>query len=313
MQFKQNSKIKLYTMVKDEDDIIEDWIKYHSYLFGINNLYIVDNFSKDNTYKILLEYEKKGLNLFRHDNYAFKGEIMSNLIKNTQADFYFPIDIDEFIVLYDKDIIYRNLLQNIYSNKDSDNCFFSICKPEITTDKHNIINYFNNIKQEYYHNIIYKCEYIYPKICKLDSNRPCIDFKYGNDPQNYGTHAKVFLNNLTKNIKLDHGNHYPTNKFIHTNIYLLHYHNRGNLNQIKKKTINNLVGLGYDITNSEENITNLKKKISRKIPGNHHIKTLISIYDNKYKINIDKKTGISLQPLINILTATNDKTNNIPD
>ena len=29
--------IKLFTMVKDEIDIVEDWLKYHGTLFGYNN------------------------------------------------------------------------------------------------------------------------------------------------------------------------------------------------------------------------------------------------------------------------------------
>ena len=48
-----NLTVKLFTMVKDEDDIIDIWIKYHGWLFGYNNLYIVDNFSTDNTYNII--------------------------------------------------------------------------------------------------------------------------------------------------------------------------------------------------------------------------------------------------------------------
>ena len=35
-------KIKLFTMVKNEDDIVEQWIQYHGKLFGYNNLSIVD-------------------------------------------------------------------------------------------------------------------------------------------------------------------------------------------------------------------------------------------------------------------------------
>ena len=44
-------KIKLFTMVKNEDDIVEHWIQYHGELFGYNNLYVVDNESNDGTYE----------------------------------------------------------------------------------------------------------------------------------------------------------------------------------------------------------------------------------------------------------------------
>ena len=44
--FKNNTNIvykmiKLFTMVKDENDIVEDWILYHGTIFGYDNLYIV--------------------------------------------------------------------------------------------------------------------------------------------------------------------------------------------------------------------------------------------------------------------------------
>ena len=61
--------IKLFTMVKDEVDIIEDWILYHGTLFGFENLYIVDNMSNDGTYEVIQKYEKNGVHSFRHPNY----------------------------------------------------------------------------------------------------------------------------------------------------------------------------------------------------------------------------------------------------
>ena len=43
--------VKLFTMVKDEVDIIEYWIMYHGKLFGYENLFIVDNMSTDGTFE----------------------------------------------------------------------------------------------------------------------------------------------------------------------------------------------------------------------------------------------------------------------
>ena len=54
--------IKLFTMVKNESDIIEHWIKYHGKLFGYDNLYIIDNKSDDGTWEIIQDYEK----MFKH-------------------------------------------------------------------------------------------------------------------------------------------------------------------------------------------------------------------------------------------------------
>ena len=43
-------------MVKDEDDIIREWIEYCGNLFSYENLYIIDNYSTNNTYEICKEY-----------------------------------------------------------------------------------------------------------------------------------------------------------------------------------------------------------------------------------------------------------------
>jgi hypothetical protein len=46
-------RIKLFTMVKDEIDIIRDWIIYHGCMFGWDSIYVIDNFSTDGTYEII--------------------------------------------------------------------------------------------------------------------------------------------------------------------------------------------------------------------------------------------------------------------
>ena len=95
--------VKIFTMVKDEVDIVKDWIVYHGSLFGWNNIYILDNYSTDGTYEIIQEFAHLGINIFREDDYRFKGYYMSALIKEfcQNERFAFPIDIDEFIVYYD--------------------------------------------------------------------------------------------------------------------------------------------------------------------------------------------------------------------
>ena len=98
--------IKLFTMVKDEVDIIEDWLLYHGSLFGFNNIYIIDNYSNDGTYEILLKYKnEKNIFLIREKDYKKKGIYMRHLIKDRikqDYDIAIPIDSDEFIVFYNK-------------------------------------------------------------------------------------------------------------------------------------------------------------------------------------------------------------------
>ena len=93
-------------MVKNEIDVVEYWIKYHGSIFGYNNLHIIDNHSDDGTYEKLLEYQKEGVHVYRESNYKLKGVFMTKLIQDTNKeeayDVAIPMDIDEFIVHYDK-------------------------------------------------------------------------------------------------------------------------------------------------------------------------------------------------------------------
>ena len=100
-----NKVIKIFTMVKDEQDIIEEWLIYHGSLFGYENIYIIDNFSEDQTYEILLKYqENKGINLSREKDYLLKSNYVSKLIENMEDyDIAYPLDADEFITYFDKE------------------------------------------------------------------------------------------------------------------------------------------------------------------------------------------------------------------
>ena len=100
-------KIHLFTMVKDEVDIVEDWIKYHGKMFGFGNIFVIDNYSTDGTYEILEKYNKeKGMHLIREKNYKEKGAYMRHLLKDNhvgrECDIGYPLDIDEFICYYNK-------------------------------------------------------------------------------------------------------------------------------------------------------------------------------------------------------------------
>lgn len=77
-------------MVKDEDDIVEDWIKYHGTIFGYENLFIIDNCSVDNTYKICEKYVCKGIKLYIENNYKKKGDYITEIKNNNPCDFFIP-------------------------------------------------------------------------------------------------------------------------------------------------------------------------------------------------------------------------------
>ena len=122
--------VKLFTMVKDEVDIIQDWLIYHGSMFGFNNLYVIDNNSTDGTFEILKTFSDR-IFLKREEDYSKKGIYINQLINQyCKNDIAFPIDIDEFIVLYDNNI---------------------------STNKQEILDYINNLPKH----SVYKCNYIH--------------------------------------------------------------------------------------------------------------------------------------------------------
>ena len=250
--------IKLFTMVKDEIDIVEDWLKYHGTLFGYRNLYIIDNFSTDGSFEKLQEYKSKGISLSQKSDYKLKGEYMNELINHPDCgdyDIAYPIDIDEFIVYYDKE---KN-----------------------TVLPFRTITYFKTLPMS---NTVFKTNYIQSLISNSSDTgyeRATIESELG-IYDDYKDMAKSFFNKNKWTGYLDHGNHYCTTDYYMTNLCLVHYHCR-NLKQMKKKVINNVNGLGNDATNIEQ----LQKNISGN--GFHHKQHMIKILNNEFTINTNHK------------------------
>ena len=260
--------VKIFTMVKGEVDIVKDWVLYHGNLFGFKNLYIIDNYSKDGTFELLQQLTSQyKINVCRLPDYKKKGEYMTSLIKIfSQNEFSFPIDIDEFIVHYDK--------QTNSINCDNETIYNNIKRLPIAP--------------------AYKMNYIFANPDNVDGyNRATIECKNGKY-SDYGSAAKTFFHSSLFNGKIDHGNHYHTTNYYLSNFCLVHYHCR-NLEQMKKKIFNNVSGLGH----SPFNLSYLKTIEKGNPDGIHHIRNQIQILENTFNLPIDIHSDISLGPLIN--------------
>lgn len=261
--------VKLFTIVKDECDIVREWIIYHGCMFGWKNIYIIDNYSTDGTYEIIQEF-KELINIYQESDYKRKGEYMTNLINqhcNGNQTLAFPLDIDEFIVYYDKST------------------------REVSIDKSLINNYINNLPRSR----VYKANYLIPILRNANGHdKACkeLDFATYGD---WGSMAKSFINRRYFKGAMDHGNHLKCNDYHLTNIVLVHYHHR-NIEQMKKKILNNVIGLGHNIHNLSKIITD-----NPNCAGFHHVRNLIQINTNKYKLpfdeNPDMNNCISIVPL----------------
>jgi hypothetical protein len=266
--------VKIYTIVKDEIDIVKDWIVYHGCTFGWHNLYIIDNLSTDGTWEAINEFRDLGIHLYRESDYSKKGFYMGKLIRefscNPNDPIAFPIDIDEFIVYYD------------HRTKTID------------LNKKMIQDYIQHLPESR----VYKANYIVPYISKKEGyHRAPAEADYGYY-YDLGNRAKSFIHTKYFRGEIDHGNHIECDDYLSTNIHLIHYHHR-NVQQYKKKIKNNLLGLGYPI-----DLSFLKNLLAtnRMCQGNHHVSNAISILENTFEFPYDKNEinihdAISLTPL----------------
>lgn len=137
-------------MQKDESVLLRAWIDYHSYLFGSENLYIVDNGSTHGLVtNVLTDAEHRGVHVYRQFNqnsdYKEKGTIVAELIRELDArnlyDFNFPLDCDEFIAVEDSEgrSCERNrILQELERFREVKNVLATSAKYYHTPFQHNL-------------------------------------------------------------------------------------------------------------------------------------------------------------------------------
>jgi hypothetical protein len=261
---------KIFTMVKGEVDIVNEWVLYHGSLFGFQNLYVIDNLSKDGTWEALVNLKKKyNINITRLPDYKKKGEYMTKMFRSfcRPGEIGIPIDIDEFIVYYDK-----------HTNK-------------ISCDGNKIFSVLKSLPPSQ----VYKMNYILTKITVPNGYKNAVINTTNGIYLDYGSLAKSFFNKSLFNGDIDHGNHYHTPNYILTNLCLVHYHAR-NLDQIKKKIYNNVTGLGYNPLD----LNMLKNLLAQGgVNGSHHVENQISVLENRYELGVSnlESSDIDLTPI----------------
>lgn len=104
--------IKCFAMIKDEVDIVEDWLRHTLDLFGSGNVYVLDNESTDGTESILRHYRPHvwSESVKASVEGPSKGQLITSLMHEhkDECDILVPIDGDEFIGLqnsWDRDAI----------------------------------------------------------------------------------------------------------------------------------------------------------------------------------------------------------------
>jgi hypothetical protein len=97
-------------MCKNEDELLPIWGRYHGHLLGFENLYVFDNGSTTAASLTALDdLHAAGVHVDRSfgrvEDYPSKGQITAGEIRRLDrerpADFYFPLDCDEFLAVED--------------------------------------------------------------------------------------------------------------------------------------------------------------------------------------------------------------------
>jgi hypothetical protein len=251
--------VKILSIVKNEVDIVRAWVKYHASLVGLKNLVVLDNESTDGTKEALLQ---TGVTVISVPDYRLKGQYMTELARKSPTEMVIPLDIDEFMVVYDKktNTISCNVLSVL------------VTLPTVP---------------------VYKMNYINVKSLGEYNTAPA-QATHGSYAD-YGSFAKSFFHMEKFKGQIDHGNHFQTPYYLQTPICLVHYHYR-NKNQYFEKIKCNLEGFKYPLNDLEE----LKRLVAKKCQGNHHVTSQIAILEGTFSRprEVIEAGDIDLSPLM---------------
>jgi hypothetical protein len=251
--------VKILCMVKNEVDIVRSWVKYHASLVGLKNLVVLDNQSTDGTKEALMQ---SGVTVISVPDYRLKGQYMTDLARNSPTEMVIPLDIDEFMVVYDK---------------------------KTNTISCNVLSVLATLPTV----PVYKMNYIEVKSLGEYNTAPA-QATHGRY-LDYASFAKSFFHMKEFKGTIDHGNHFQTPYYIQTTICLVHYHYR-NKNQYFEKIKCNLEGFKYPLND----VVELKRLLSVRCQGNHHVRSQIAILEGTFSRPRDEiaPDDIDLTPLM---------------
>lgn len=239
--------VKVFCVTKNEYDLIEHFIIYYGYLFGYNNLIIIDNNSTDElVLKIYDKYIKLGIKVFYESSYHGNGQAdMFNKymrLEQLNCDFLIGLDTDEFLFSVEdfnngNDPFCKEKILQIFNSYEENDTLFKINSyPCSVVDKFNN-NYINN-------------KFINPvtEIVYFSNDMPIsenID-QFWKNVGKYFVRSNAFINTTCGNhaITTSHG------KCIYSSLGLLHFNNTGKRRYYERaKSV--IDGYGYFSTSQD--------------------------------------------------------------
>lgn len=258
-------RFKLFTVTKNEYDLIEDFILYYGNLFGFENLIVIDNGSDDeHVLQVYERYIPRGLTVvvekgYEGDRQASHFTKHMNLHKSS-CDWLIGLDTDEFLAYKDgddykcEDLVPR--LEKFLS--DLDQSYDKVCLNQLWS---------------------------YCPITTIQATRPALEItEFFNSNTALCVRKRIFR--ASNFISVIVGNHdgktvrnkeyvIPSNEFVY-----LHYHNTGFKRQIERARII-CAAYGYININTDEK--SIYEAICRltATSGGHRIKQLRNFLQRK--------------------------------
>jgi hypothetical protein len=234
--YSPTAKIAVVSYIYNESDILPYWLEYHTKIFGIDRVAIIDNNSPMETQQILNKWKEKGLTVIHStEEYALKGNTTFKTFKKyfPEVDFAVPLDADEFIIALDED-------------------------GSPVTSKTKILKAFQSILLKYhYTNFRYRRVLLN---CNRNPDETLLDIHSFQDAP--PLHRKRFFRTFELH-GLDHGNHLGywsghSNQSWHLGI--LHYHNR-NLDLKLQHAVQDLNSFHYmEFANNNNNNQSMEEQ-----------------------------------------------------
>ena len=136
--------VKIFTVTKNETDLLEDFVQYHGSIFGFSNVVLIDN---DSDCKVVLElyreFRRMGVVVEKHSSYRgqSQGEAFTKYMSKYrhQCKFMVGLDTDEFIQFPDL----MHSCTSVANLKNRFRAYFSGLRSDAS--KFNVVTYFNSV------------------------------------------------------------------------------------------------------------------------------------------------------------------------
>lgn len=122
------NKLALFSFIKDEIDLIEDFLNYHIPIF--DEITIIDSGSKDGTLEVINKYasENNNIKVISADIcFSAKDEVCSDLMRKSGCDILVGLDADEIIVYDNGSVQKGNLVRNYLQRLPITGAKYKIC------------------------------------------------------------------------------------------------------------------------------------------------------------------------------------------